>query len=74
MATPHGPRPISNQGQVSLPKEILAAIGLEPGASAVFVLEHDDPQGSILLIPEAMATDWFRSGLDGSRQRSKRKR
>jgi bifunctional DNA-binding transcriptional regulator/antitoxin component of YhaV-PrlF toxin-antitoxin module len=60
--TPHGPRPISTQGQVSVPKEVLVAVGLTPGSSAVFVLENDAPPGTILLVPEDMAAGWFASG------------
>jgi bifunctional DNA-binding transcriptional regulator/antitoxin component of YhaV-PrlF toxin-antitoxin module len=69
MAIPHGPRPLSSQGQISLPKELLAAIGLRPGESALFVIENDDPPGTLLLIPAEMAEEWFGEGRRTSRRR-----
>ncbi len=68
MAIPHGPRPISSQGQISLPKELIVAIGLRPGASSVFVIENDDPAGTLLLVPSAMAEEWFGEGLQTRRK------
>jgi len=63
MRTPHGPRPISANGQVVLPKEILEAVGLKPG-DAVFVMANQKPPGTILVIPERIASEWFAKGMD----------
>jgi len=70
MTIPHGPRPLSAQGQISLPKELISAIGLRPGDSALFVIENDDPPGTLLLVPAEMAEKWFGKGLRASRARS----
>lgn len=62
MATPHGPKPINPNGQIVLPKEVLRSVGLEPGES-VFVMENEKLKGTILVVPEKMASEWFRAGM-----------
>jgi AbrB family looped-hinge helix DNA binding protein len=62
MTTPHGPKPISPNGQVVLPKEILAAVGIKAGES-VYVMENEEPAGTILVIPERLASEWFAKGM-----------
>ena len=54
LPTPYGPKTVSSQGQLSLPNEVLAAVGLQPG-QAVYVVENEDPKGTILLVPEVIA-------------------
>jgi AbrB family looped-hinge helix DNA binding protein len=58
---PHGPHKIAANGQVVLPKDILAATGLGPG-DAVYVQALEDPEGAVLIVPASMATKWFESG------------
>lgn len=61
MSLPHGPKPISKNGQIVLPKEVLAAADLQPG-DAVYVMSNDQPPGSILVIPVEIAARWFEQG------------
>ena len=70
MSEPHGPRPISPQGQLGLPKELLEAVGLKAG-SEVYVMENEDPKGTILIVPKQLLTSWVDRGRQrrGSRQR-----
>jgi len=58
---PHGPHKIATNGQVVLPKDILAATGLSPG-DAVYVQAVDDPEGAVLIVPAATAAAWFETG------------
>ena len=62
MATPHGPKVIATNGQVVLPKEVLEAVGMKPGES-VFVIENAEPAGTILVVPERLASAWFAKGM-----------
>jgi len=66
---PHGPHKIATNGQVVLPKEILAISGLRPG-DAVYVQALDDPQGAVLIVPAATVAEWFEMG----RQQAERPR
>lgn len=61
MHAPHGPYRISQNGQVVLGKDVLAATGLQPGDS-VYLLPHDEPEGSILVVPVEVAVRWFQLG------------
>ncbi len=60
--TPHGPRPIAANGQIVLPKELLQSVGLRAGES-VFVIENERPPGTILVVPERLASEWFARGM-----------
>ena len=61
MQPPHGPHKIATNGQVVLPKDILATTGLQPG-DAVYVQALDDPAGAVLIVPAATAAEWFEMG------------
>lgn len=61
MQPPHGPHKIATNGQVVLPKDILAATGLSPG-DAVYVQALEDPEGAVLIVPAATAAEWFETG------------
>lgn len=61
MQPPHGPHKIATNGQVVLPKDILAATGLGPG-DAVYVQALEDPEGAVLIVPASMAAKWFETG------------
>lgn len=65
MQPPHGPRPISPKGQVNLPAEVLKACGLTAG-DQVYLLAHDDPPGSVLIVPIETAVRWFEQGKQAS--------
>ena len=69
MQLPHGPHKIATNGQVVLPKDILAATGLRPG-DAVYVQALDDPEGAVLIVPAATAKEWFEMGRRRATQRS----
>ncbi len=58
---PYGPHPISPKRQVSVPAEVLRNAGLQPGDQIYFEVQ-DDPPGCILLIPERVATQWWKRG------------
>ncbi len=58
---PHGPHKIATNGQVVLPKDILAATGLRPG-DVVYIQALDDPEGAVLIVPAATAAEWFDVG------------
>lgn len=61
MSLPHGPHPISKNGQIVLPKDVLAEADLEYG-DAVYVMSNDEPPGTILVIPVEVAARWFEQG------------
>jgi bifunctional DNA-binding transcriptional regulator/antitoxin component of YhaV-PrlF toxin-antitoxin module len=58
---PHGPHKIATNGQVVVPKEVLAAAGLAAG-DLVYVQAADDPPGAVLVIPVGIAARWFEAG------------
>jgi len=60
--TPHGPKAIAANGQIVLPKELLESVGLKAGQS-VFVIENEEPAGTILVVPERLASEWFAKGM-----------
>jgi AbrB family looped-hinge helix DNA binding protein len=64
---PHGPHKIATNGQVVLPKDILAITGLRPG-DAIYVQALEDPEGAVLIVPAAIATEWFEAGRQRSRE------
>lgn len=61
MHPPHGPHRISRNGQVVIPREVLAAANLEPGDS-VYLQYNDAEPGSVLIVPAAVAASWFEAG------------
>lgn len=62
MAIPYGPRPVAANGQVVLPKDVLSAVGLTPGESAVFVLVNEEEAGTILVVPDTLMARWSELG------------
>jgi len=58
---PHGPHKIATNGQVVVPKDVLAAAGLAAG-DLVYVQATDDPPGAVLVIPVDVAARWFEAG------------
>ena len=65
MHPPHGPHKIATNGQVVVPKDVLAASGLQPG-DAVYVQALLDPEGAVLIVPAPMAAEWFERGRERS--------
>jgi hypothetical protein len=47
----YGPRPVQKTGNVSIPRELLAAIGVEPGVDRVHLALNPSLPGSLVLIP-----------------------
>ncbi|MGI9119296.1 MAG: AbrB/MazE/SpoVT family DNA-binding domain-containing protein [Acidimicrobiales bacterium] len=58
---PSGPRKVTPKNQVSIPGELLDAIGAEVGDEVFFVLNPDRP-GTILILPRALMAEIFRKG------------
>lgn len=46
----HGPHPIQDIGTVSVPKELMRAVGLEPRDKVHWALSREIP-GALLLVP-----------------------
>jgi bifunctional DNA-binding transcriptional regulator/antitoxin component of YhaV-PrlF toxin-antitoxin module len=61
MHPPYGPKAVSPKGQVALPLELMRSSGLQAG-DHVYVVEWDDPPGSILILPAEIAVQWFEGG------------
>jgi hypothetical protein len=47
----HGPRPVQKTGNVSIPRELLQAVGVEPGVDRVHFALNPHVPGTIILIP-----------------------
>jgi bifunctional DNA-binding transcriptional regulator/antitoxin component of YhaV-PrlF toxin-antitoxin module len=58
---PSGPRKIGAKNQVSIPGELLEAIGSNAGDDLFFVLNPDRP-GTILILPRRLMAEVFRKG------------
>lgn len=67
MRPPYGPKAVSPKGQVALPQELMRSSGLVAG-DQVYVLEWDDPPGSILILPIELAVRWFEQGRSAEEQ------
>ena len=67
MPLPIGPKPISPQGQLTVPSELMAALNLRPG-DKVYLQESDDYPGCLMVIPVEIASKWWDLGKAGSRQ------
>lgn len=58
---PSGPGKVGAKNQVSVPAEMLEAIGVQVGEDVVFVLNPDRP-GTILIMPRSLMAEIFRKG------------
>jgi bifunctional DNA-binding transcriptional regulator/antitoxin component of YhaV-PrlF toxin-antitoxin module len=58
---PHGPRKVGAKGQITLPEELLTAIGAGTGANVWVTLNPDRP-GTLVIIPQALMMEVFRKG------------
>jgi hypothetical protein len=64
---PRGPRRIGPKNQVSVPAELLAAIGVEQGQDVWIAINGDRP-GTLVVIPEPLMELVFRSGMEQLRE------
>lgn len=51
--TPHGPRTIQKTGNVSIPKDLQAEVGIGPGKQIHWIL-NPDMLGTLVLVPSTM--------------------
>ena len=58
---PHGPRQITNNRQVSLPKELMDRAHLQPG-DHVYLQWNDEMPGTLSIIPVEIVSEWIRVG------------
>ena len=56
-----GPSPISTNGQVTIPKAILAALGWQRGDPVMFEVSEDDPD-ALRVLPSAVVRRRYRRG------------
>lgn len=56
-----GPSPISTNGQVTIPKAILATLGWQRGDQVMFEISDDDPE-TLRLLPAAVVWRRYRRG------------
>ena len=61
METPFGPRLITGNRQVSLPKELMDRANLHPG-DRVYVQWNDAEPGTLLIVPVGIMSEWIRLG------------
>jgi bifunctional DNA-binding transcriptional regulator/antitoxin component of YhaV-PrlF toxin-antitoxin module len=66
---PYGPHKIAANGQVVVPKDVLAAAGLGAG-DFVYVQALEDPPGAVLIVPADVASRWFEAGRVGEGSKS----
>lgn len=62
----YGPHRVTRNGQVVIPKDVLRAVGVEPG-EAVYFVPGDTPKEGVLLVPARTAADWIERGRRPSR-------
>ena len=58
---PIGPKKITDNRQIALPKELMDAARLQPG-DEVYVMAADDPVGAMLVVSVTMAERWLDNG------------
>lgn len=58
---PQGPRRVAPKNQITVPAELLDAIGVVVGGE-VFVVSNPDRPGTLVIIPRAMMEEIFRKG------------
>lgn len=58
---PHGPRRVAPKNQVSLPAELLGAVGVSIGDNVWVALNPDRP-GTLIVIPQTLMMEVFRKG------------
>lgn len=58
---PIGPRKVAPKNQVSIPAELLGAMGIVVGDDVFFVLNPDRP-GTVVMMPRSVMAEVFRKG------------
>lgn len=66
VGTLSGPAPIARNGQVTVPKGILGALGWRPGEFVMFRLSDDDPE-VLTILPVAVVERRYQRGEDAER-------
>jgi hypothetical protein len=61
MDTPFGPRGITGNRQVALPKELMDRASLRQG-DQVYVQWNDAEPGTLLIVPVEIMSEWIRLG------------
>ena len=61
MDTPYGPKEITKNRQVALPKDLMDRAHLEP-YDKVYVAWNDALPGTLVVIPIEMVSEWIRLG------------
>lgn len=58
---PYGPRRVAAKNQISLPTELMVAIGVSIGEN-VFLMMNPDRPGTLVLLTQAAMTEVVRKG------------
>lgn len=68
----HGPNPVQKNGAVTVPRELLHEVGIDPldGAQKVHWALNPDIPGTLLLIPSALVSRTMTATLDALRTSS----
>lgn len=61
-----GPTPIAKNGQVTVPKQVLADLGWSAGSMVMFRISDDDPE-VLTVVPVAVCLRRYRRGEDAER-------
>lgn len=62
MGVTHGPRPVQKTGNVSVPRGLWKAVGVDPGRGRVHFAINPDKPGTLVVIPDALMADLFQKG------------
>lgn len=66
----YGPNPVQKTGTVTVPRELLREIGVEPGEHRVPWALNPDLPGTVLLIPAVMVARAMPEVLDALRDKA----
>lgn len=61
MHPPHGPFKIGANRQITIPADLMRKVRLAPG-DAVYVIEADDIEGSLVVVPVERLVGWADAG------------
>jgi hypothetical protein len=64
----YGPNPVQKTGTVTIPRDLLREIGVEPGVGHVHWALNPDLPGTLALIPSAMVARSMPATFDGLRE------
>jgi hypothetical protein len=66
----YGPRPVQPNGYVSVPRELLEAVGVEPGQDRVHWALNPDLPGTLILVPSSQVARAMETIVDALRRRA----